>query len=78
MDTLEDLVARMEAGDLPLEESLQEYQRGMELIRACQSALDEAQQRIERLVEASAPLAAPPEGPDGPNRTETADDDVPF
>lgn len=74
MDTLEDLVARMEAGDLPLEESLQEYQRGVELIRACQSALDEAQQRIERLVEAS----APPEGREGPEKPETTDDDVPF
>ncbi|MCA1789274.1 MAG: exodeoxyribonuclease VII small subunit, partial [Thioalkalivibrio sp.] len=39
MDALEQLVARMEAGDLPLEESLREYQRGMDLVRTCQDAL---------------------------------------
>jgi len=51
MEALEQLVARMEAGDLPLEESLREYQRGMELVRSCQEALDEAQRRIDSLIE---------------------------
>jgi len=54
MEALETLVARMEAGDLPLEESLREYQRGMELIRACQSALDAAQRKIEDLTDIDA------------------------
>ena len=55
MDALEQLVARMEAGDLPLEESLREYQRGMELVRSCQAALDEAQRRIDSVMALSAP-----------------------
>lgn len=55
MDALEQLVARMEAGDLPLEESLREYQRGMELVRSCQEALDEAQRRIDSVMASSAP-----------------------
>ena len=43
---LEALVARMEDGKLPLEESLAAYQRGAELIRYCESKLSDAQARI--------------------------------
>ncbi len=43
---LEALVARMEDGKLPLEESLAAYQRGVELIRYCESRLSDAQARI--------------------------------
>jgi exodeoxyribonuclease VII small subunit len=80
MDTLEQLVTRMEAGDLPLEESLREYQRGMELIHACQTALDEAQQRIARLVEDSDPPAPAAPGARGisADPKDADDDDVPF
>jgi len=80
MDALEQLVARMEAGDLPLEESLREYQRGMELVRSCQEALDEAQRRIDSVMESSAP---PSPGPmDHNDSTKVPDipesDDTPF
>jgi len=51
MDELEKLVARMEQGDLPLEETLQQFERGIELTRQCQKALDEAEQKVEILVE---------------------------
>lgn len=47
---LEELVARMERGDLPLEESLQSFERGIELTRACQKALQEAEQKVEILL----------------------------
>ena len=43
---LEALVARMEDGKLPLEESLAAYQRGAELVRYCESKLADAQARI--------------------------------
>ena len=43
---LETLVARMEDGKLPLEESLAAYQRGAELIRFCEAKLADAQARI--------------------------------
>ena len=43
---LEALVARMEEGRLPLEESLAAYQLGTELIRFCEGKLTDAQARI--------------------------------
>lgn len=46
LEELEALVARMEDGKLPLEESLAAYQRGAELIRFCESKLTDAQARI--------------------------------
>jgi len=80
MEALEALVARMEAGDLPLEESLREYQRGMELIRACQNALDEAQRKIENLADGEPSPA--PVNVDPNDTTKVPDipdpDDVPF
>lgn len=46
LEELEALVARMEEGKLPLEESLVAYQRGAELIKYCESKLVDAQARI--------------------------------
>ena len=46
LEELEGLVARMEDGRLPLEESLAAYQRGAELIKFCESRLTDAQARI--------------------------------
>jgi len=46
LEELESLVARMEDGKLPLEESLAAYQRGAELIKLCESKLSDAQARI--------------------------------
>ncbi|HMM75730.1 MAG TPA: exodeoxyribonuclease VII small subunit [Gammaproteobacteria bacterium] len=46
---LEQLVARMERGDLPLEEALGTFERGIALARACQQALREAEQKVQRL-----------------------------
>jgi len=46
LEELERLIARMEDGKLPLEESLAAYQRGAELIRFCEARLADAQARI--------------------------------
>ena len=46
---LEIVVAEMESGKLPLEESLAAYQRGAELLRQCRSRLDDAQQQVRIL-----------------------------
>ena len=46
LEELEAIVARMEDGKLPLEESLSAYQRGAELLKFCESKLTEAQARI--------------------------------
>ena len=48
---LEELVARMEAGDLPLEEALRSFERGVQLTRECQTALQAAQQRVQMLTQ---------------------------
>lgn len=50
MRDLEELVARLEQGDLPLEESLAAFERGMTLTRACQMALKQAEQKVEILL----------------------------
>ncbi len=50
---LEQLVANMEQGDLPLEESLKQFERGVTLTRACQQALKEAEQKVHILLEQS-------------------------
>ncbi len=47
---LEKLVERLERGDLPLEEALKDFERGVELARHCQSALRAAQQKVEILL----------------------------
>lgn len=48
---LEALVEKMERGDLSLEESLQYFERGVTLTRLCQQALQEAEQKVEILLE---------------------------
>ena len=49
MQALEDLVGRMEAGDMTLEESLAAYERGVGLYRRCQGALEQAELRVRLL-----------------------------
>jgi exodeoxyribonuclease VII small subunit len=47
---LEALVGRLERGDLPLDEALKTFERGIELTRHCQAALKTAQQKVEILL----------------------------
>lgn len=46
---LEDIISQLEAGELPLEESLKVFERGQALAATCQSLLDRAEQRIRRV-----------------------------
>lgn len=46
---IEGIVASMEAGQLPLEQSLAAYKRGAELLQFCQSQLQDAQQQVKVL-----------------------------
>jgi exodeoxyribonuclease VII small subunit len=48
---LEQLVERLEQGDLPLEEALKTFERGVELTRSCQDMLKTAQQKVEILLQ---------------------------
>jgi exodeoxyribonuclease VII small subunit len=50
MRELEDIVKRLESGDLPLEESLKIFEEGVALSRYCFSKLEEAEKRVSILV----------------------------
>src|SRR5256714_13070460 len=57
---LEKIVARMESGELSLEQALATHKRGLELARFCQQKLEAAQQQIKVLEgDMLKPLAAP-------------------
>ena len=47
---LEALVEKMEQGDLSLDESLKQFERGVQLTRACQQALKDAEQKVQILL----------------------------
>lgn len=49
MEELEQLVARMEAGELPLEASLAAYQRGSELVKYCAAQLERVEKQVKVL-----------------------------
>lgn len=60
MQSLEDLVARMESGEMTLEESLAAYERGVGLYRSCQTALEQAELRVRMLSDPANPDDARP------------------
>ena len=57
---LEGVVKSLEEGDLPLEKSLQLFERGVQLSRFCHAQLEEAEKRIELLNERGELRPAPP------------------
>ena len=50
---LESLVERLERGDVPLDEALRTFERGVALTRHCQTCLQTAQQKVEILLKRS-------------------------
>ena len=48
---LEELVAQLEEGDLSLEKSMEAFEQGVKLTRECQTALKEAEQKVQLLME---------------------------
>lgn len=53
LEELESLVSAMEEGDLSLEESLQAFEKGIKLTRECQTALKQAEQKVQVLLNQS-------------------------
>lgn len=47
---LEKIVERLEAGDLSLDDSLKQFERGVQLTRSCQTALRNAEQKVDILL----------------------------
>jgi exodeoxyribonuclease VII small subunit len=67
LDALEQLVEKMEHGEMSLEESLAAYERGVGLYRRCQQALEQAELRVRLLSDPGNPAAAEPFGPSDPD-----------
>ncbi len=57
---LEELVRRMETGDLTLEESLKAFEEGTRLAQLCARKLDEAERRVELLLKQGEDLVVKP------------------
>ena len=60
---LESIVERLERGEATLDEAIELWERGEELLRFCQARLDTAQGRIEELArraDSATPFADPP------------------
>lgn len=51
MEALEAIIERIESGEIGLEESVREYERGAKLVVRARSLLDAAEQRVEELTE---------------------------
>lgn len=60
LDALEQLVDKMEHGEMTLEESLSAYERGVGLYRRCQTALEQAELRVRLLSDPQDPDKAEP------------------
>ncbi len=61
---LEQIVERMENGQLTLDESLKFFERGVELSRICQNSLKQAEQKVEILMEKAGAVEAERFDPD--------------
>lgn len=77
MDRLDELVQKLEEGNLTLEESIRSFEEGMTLVKKCAAVLEGAEQRIQKLTRdaegkpALAPLEPTPPG-------NHAEDELPF
>ncbi len=49
------IVARIEQGEIPLQDSLEQYEKGMALIKHCRGILQKAEKRIEKISEEEEP-----------------------
>ena len=53
LENLEAIVEELESGDLPLEKAMQKFEEGVKLTRSCQSALRDAEQKVEILLKSA-------------------------
>ena len=60
LEELERLVKELERGDLPLEKSLEVFERGMKLSNECRKQLEAAETRVEMLIKRGGEMVAVP------------------
>lgn len=63
---LKEIVGKIEQGEIPLQDSLEQYEKGMALIKHCRTILQKAEKRIEKISK------------EGPSEPESQDDDEPL
>jgi len=51
LSRLDEVVSKLESGDLPLDDAMERYEEGVKLVRTCRAELDRAELKIRRLVE---------------------------
>jgi exodeoxyribonuclease VII small subunit len=78
MERLQGLVARLEDGNLTLEDSIRSFEEGMDLVRRCTEVLNQAEERIRKLTRDArgTPQESPLQGIE--EETETGGDQLPF
>jgi len=64
LDELEKVVKELEGGDLSLERSIELFERGVTLSDTCRKQLDEAETRVEMLMQREGKVVAEPYSPD--------------
>ncbi|HIH45057.1 MAG TPA: exodeoxyribonuclease VII small subunit [Candidatus Methanoperedenaceae archaeon] len=62
LEELERIVAELEEGQLPLEDSLSKFERGIALVRLCDQKLKTAEMKVEKLIEEQGSLKTEPFG----------------
>lgn len=72
MQELEQIVNKLESGEVSLEESIELFQLGMKLSQACSGKLDEVERKIEMLIEDEAGIVKKPFEPPAETTGETS------
>jgi exodeoxyribonuclease VII small subunit len=75
---LETIVQKLEAGDVPLDESLSLYEEGISLFKQCSSKLDEAKKKVEILTKKGANPKLEPEPFEDEELEEKEEGETPF
>lgn len=60
MERLEDIVSRLESGDVPLETAIELFQEGMRLSQLCGTKLEQVERKIEVLIESEGAIHKKP------------------
>ncbi|MFH5184848.1 exodeoxyribonuclease VII small subunit [Paenibacillus sp. TAB 01] len=71
MDKLEQIVALLESGDVPLEQAIELFQEGMKLSQLCGQKLEQVERKIEILMEQEGGLVKKPFNPSADEKGES-------
>ena len=72
--TLTEIVGKIEQGEIPLQDSLEQYEKGMSLIKHCRGILQKAERRIEKIAAESEGEQEVEEGEPGDEQVESGDE----